>query len=389
MIYNILSKILKTFSKPVVEKQKPKIVGITGSVGKTSTKEAVFSVLKEKYKKDVARSYKNLNTDIGLPLAILRIDKSPMGLEWMIVLFKAFLNYLKYSFFSSNYPNILILEYAADKPGDIEDLTNIVKPNVSVITEIGPAHLELFKNVDNVAKEKFKLAKNMRADGIAVLNEDNDIIKKYSKYIRYQIKWYHGSSIEGAKNAARVVGKIFKLNDKDISKGLGNLANIKGRLNVFDGIKDTKIIDDTYNASPLSMKMALKYLKDFKVGKRKVAILGDMRELGEASQKEHEIIANEIANSAKFAILIGPQMCKYTSQVLDEKKFDYLAFDNFTKAKKDILKNIKKEDVVLVKASQNKLFLERVTKMLLKDKKDASKLCRQTNKWKKIKEKTQ
>jgi UDP-N-acetylmuramyl pentapeptide synthase len=114
-----------------------------------------------------------------------------------------------------------------------------------------------------------------------------------------------------------------------------------------------------------------------------------MRELGEASQKEHEIIANEIANSAKFAILIGPQMCKYTSQVLDEKKFDYLAFDNFTKAKKDILKNIKKEDVVLVKASQNKLFLERVTKMLLKDKKDVSKLCRQTNKWKKIKEKTQ
>lgn len=387
-MYGILAKILKSLAKSVVDKQKPKVVGITGSVGKTSTKEAVFSVLRTKYGHNVSKAYKNLNTDVGLPLAILQIKKSPMNIEWIYMLFMVFFQFLKYRFFSKNYPEVLVLEYAADKPGDISDLVEIVRPDVSVITEIGPAHLELFKTVEGVAKEKMKLATHMKADGVAVLNRDNKYIEKYASQIHYEKVWFSGSSIDGAKNAAQEVGNIFKLSDKEIKKGIHNIKPIKGRLNVFCGIKNTTLIDDTYNASPLSMRMALKYLREYDKKSRKMVVLGDMRELGESSEQEHNKLSEEIAKSAQFAILIGPQMMQYVAPILSEKNVKNISFENFTEAKKSIIDNIRKKDVILIKASQNQLFLERATEMLLKDKRDVKKLCRQTKYWKKIKDNT-
>ncbi len=388
MIYNILAKILKFLAKPVVEKQRPQIVGITGSVGKTSTKEAIYSVLKEKYHNDVVRAYKNLNTDVGLPLVILRIDKTPLGWQWIYVVILSFYQFFKYQYFSKNYPKIMILEYAADKQGDIKYLTDIVRPDVVCITEIGPAHLEFFKTVENVAREKMNLAKNMKPDGIAVLNKDNLLIKKYAKDVHYKKVWFHGSNTDGAKNAAREIGKIFNVERSMVDRGILNIKSIPGRLNQFKGIRDTIILDDTYNASPLSMKFALSYLKDFKKRKRKVAILGDMRELGDASLSEHEKLAHIIANKAQFAILIGSEMCQHVAPILDEMKYNYLSFSNFSEAKDSIVKNINTNDIILIKGSQNKLFLERVTEMLLQDKNDAKYLCRQSKHWKNIKEKT-
>lgn len=388
MIYNILAKILKLFSVPVIVKQRPKIIGITGSVGKTSTKEAMYAVLKKEFSDDVARSYKNLNTEVGLPLVILRIDISPQGLQWIYVVVLAFFKFLKYRFFSSNYPKILILEYAADKVGDIKYLTEIAKPDIACITEIGAAHLEQFKTVEAVAQEKMLLVKNMRANGIAVLNEDNPYIKSMTKNLHYEKIWFHGSCLDGPKNAAIKIGEIFKIDKEKIDEALSEMKPIKGRMNIFNGIKNSILIDDSYNASPLSMNMALKYLKNYKKGCRKVAILGDMRELGESSEEEHKKLGKEIVKNAQFAILIGPYISRYTKEVLDKHKFDHKSYINFTKAKDEILNNINNKDVVLIKASQNTLFLERVTEMLLADKKDIGLLCRQEEQWLKIKAKT-
>lgn len=388
MIYNVVAKILKILSVPVITKQRPKVIGVTGSVGKTSAKEAIYAVLNKEFTDDVARSYKNLNTEVGLPLVILRIDISPQGLQWIYVIMLAFFKFLKYRFFSNNYPKILILEYAADKVGDIKYLIEIARPDIACITEIGAAHLEQFKTVEAVAQEKMLLAQNMKADGIAVLNEDNKYIKNLAKNIHYHKIWFHGSSIDGSKNAARKIGEIFKINKEKIDEALSEMRSIKGRMNILKGIKNTTIIDDSYNASPLSMNMALKYLKNYNKGKRKVAILGDMRELGESSEEEHRKLGKEIVKNAQFAILIGPYISRYTSEVLDKYKFDYRAYISFTVARDEILKNINKDDIVLVKASQNTLFLERVTEMLLADKKDKVLLCRQEKHWLKIKNKT-
>ena len=388
MIYNILAKILKFFSVSIIEKQRPKIIGITGSVGKTSTKEAIYAVLMKKFPDNVARSYKNLNTDIGLPLVILRIDISPQGLQWIYVIVLAFFKYLKYRFLSSNYPKILVLEYGADKVGDIKYLTEIAKADISCITEIGPAHIEQFKTIEAIAKEKIILAQNMKADGIAVLNEDNKYLRSMAKNIHYKKIWFHGSCLDGYKNAAKKIGEIFKIDEKLIEEAINEMKPIKGRMNIFKGIKNTVLIDDSYNASPLSMKLALKYLKNYKLGNRKVAILGDMRELGELSEEEHKKLGKEIVKNAQFAILIGPYVSRYTSEVLDSNKFSYIKFPNFSSAKEEILENIKNNDIVLIKASQNTLFLERVTEILLANKKDSEYLCRQEKKWLKIKAKT-
>lgn len=388
MMYNILAKILKAFSTAVIKKQRPKVIGITGSVGKTSTKEAVFTVLEEKYKDDVYRSYKNLNTELGLPLAILQIDQSPQGIRWLSTIVTAFSRYIKYSFFSKNYPKILILEYAADKIGDIKYLTKIVQPDIACLVEIGPTHLEKFKTVDAVAQEKFELVRALKPNGIAILNEDNKYVIDLAKKIHFRKIWFHGSTVDGAKNAARKIGKIFKIKDEEIEKSLADMEIIKGRMNIFKGIKNTILIDDSYNASPLSMNLALNFLKKYEKGKRKVAILGDMRELGEASEEEHKKLAKNIVKNAQFAILIGPYVSRYTAEVLTQKKFKFLSYKNFTLAKQEILKNIEYEDVILIKASQNTLFLERVTEMLLADKRDKEYLCRQDENWLKIKAKT-
>lgn len=388
MIYNILAKVLKAFSIPVIRRQRPKVIGITGSVGKTSTKEAIYTVLRKNFGNEVKKAYENLNTDVGLPLAILMINTSPQKIEWVWVLFVAFIRFLKYRFFSKNYPKILILEYAADKPGDIARLTEIVKSDIAVVTEVGPTHLEKFKTKEAVLQDKMELVKRLKPDGIAVLNKDNKLITEYAKNIRFKIVWFHGSNIECAKNVARAVGKILGIPEVKINAGVADIKPIKGRLNIFQGIKNTTLIDDTYNASPLSMKLALKSLGKYKDGKRKVAILGDMRELGKASRAEHQKLANMITKNAQFAILIGPEISQYTSPELKKKKFKHFAFKTFTDARKIIIDNITKQDVILIKASQNTLFLERVTEMLLMNKKDIFKLCRQEPHWLKIKSKT-
>jgi UDP-N-acetylmuramoyl-tripeptide--D-alanyl-D-alanine ligase len=388
MLNHYLVKILRLFAVSVIRKQKPEIIAITGSVGKSSTKEAVFAVLKDKFKHQVYATYKNLNTELGVPLSILLVKCDINRFSWIWILWVAFFRYVKYSYFSVNYPKILVLEYAADKPGDIEYLTNLARPYVACVTEIGPAHLELFKSVDNVADEKMILIKNMKSDGIAVLNKNNQYIVDRAREIDCSKRWFSGSSIDGSKNAAYEIGKIFDIKDANIKKSLRSVKKLGGRLNVLKGINNVTLIDDTYNANPLSMKMALEYLKDYKKGSRKVAILGDMRELGLSSLKEHENLATEIVKNSDFAILIGSQVSQYTAKVLDRKSFKYLKFPNFTEAKNAILDNVEKNDVVLVKASQNTLFLERVVEMLLENKQDVKYLCRQSKSWKKNKHNT-
>jgi len=157
---------------------------------------------------------------------------------------------------------------------------------------------------------------------------------------------------------------------------------------LFEGIKNTIIIDSSYNAQPIAMIDALDFLSNLGRNKRKVAILGDMRELGKESEKMHQIVANEIIKNVDFPILIGPLMKKYVVPILKKEKKDYKSFNNFTEAKDFILNSIKENDIILVKGSQNTLLLERVVEMLLKDKKDIEKLCRRKSSWEKKRKRT-
>ena len=177
---SLLKFILKILSRAILAKYKPVVIGITGSAGKTSTKEAVFAVLKEKF--SVAKNEANFNNEIGVPMAILRLRK-PGRFIWLINIFKALKLLLSKD---KNYPRFLVLEMAADRPGDIGYLTSIAKPFIGIVTAIGeiPVHIEYYTGPEDVAKEKAKLIKSLPSSGLAVLNHDDITVYSMKKHIK-------------------------------------------------------------------------------------------------------------------------------------------------------------------------------------------------------------
>src|SRR3989344_5140423 len=168
---SILQKILAILAKAAIRKYKPLIIGITGSVGKTSTKEAIFAVLKNKYR--ARRSEKNYNNEIGLPLTILGIPHCGKNIfKWFSEFFRVVFYILLRPY---QYPEILILEYGVDRPGDMNYLLSIIHPKVAVVTAIGdiPVHIEFFKDTEELIAEKVKLVATLPSDGAVVLNHDD------------------------------------------------------------------------------------------------------------------------------------------------------------------------------------------------------------------------
>ena len=173
MTRKIIQEILKLLSRLILQKYKPKVVAITGSAGKTSAKEAIFVVLETKFPGKVRRSSGNFNTEIGAPLTIIGgTDAQRNVFLWLINFFKA----VKLIFFrDNNYPKIIILEMAADKPGDIRYLTSFIQPDIAVVTAIGemPSHLEFFPERAVYISEKANIIKNLKPGGTAILNYDD------------------------------------------------------------------------------------------------------------------------------------------------------------------------------------------------------------------------
>lgn len=161
-----------------------------------------------------------------------------------------------------------------------------------------------------------------------------------------------------------------------------------GRMSIFKGINNSTIIDSSYNSSSLPLLDTLEFLNKIGNKKRKLAILGDMRELGIVSKELHEEAARKIMETTDLTILIGPLMKEFTYPILKENHFKATSFENFTDAASYILQSVKSGDMILVKGSQNTLFLERVVEMLLKNKEDVKKLCRRGDFWDKLRAKT-
>jgi len=357
-MYNILAKILRSLAIPIIHKFQPKVIAITGSAGKTSAKEAIFLVLVSKFGKSVIKSTGNLNNELGVPLAILGYSHVPTSWQWPFVLFYLMIKFLLIMI-TKKYPKILVLEYAADKPGDIKYLTDIARPEIAVITNIGPAHLEKFKSMKNIIYEKMSLAQNMEPEGIAILNKDNKYIYNFAPKIFYQKVFYHGNDLDSASNAAMAVGKIFNISEDKIKKILEKLEPPFGRGKIIMAKNQNIIIDDTYNANPLSMKMAIKKFNGLAIkykAKRKIICFGDMRELGQDSQKFHKEILTLAKKSVKIIYTVGGEFAITTNGV-----------NNFLHSSDlvDYLKNQHlKNCIILVKGSRA-IKMEKVVNLLI------------------------
>ena len=418
----LLEKIIKTLAKLTLKRYKPGIIGITGNVGKTSAKEAIRLLLERERK--VRANSKNFNNEFGLPLTILGNWKDTEGrLFWIKVILSSIINLL---IKRKSYPELLILEYGIDRPGDMRKLLEIARPHIGVVTAIGktPVHVEFFAGKEGVIREKARMISQLPATGFAVLNADDEVVLGMRDHTRahgitfgyseradikisnletqiqnrvpsISFKLNYGGSfvpvrMEGvlgktqtyAAGAAAVIGVVFGMNLVKIAENLGAYKSPKGRMNVLGGIKNSVIIDDTYNSSPLAAKEALETLKEIKA-KRKIAVLGDMLELGKHSIEEHENIGNIVAKTAKILITVGAK-AKFIGESAMKaglpKKSVFIC-KGIAEAFSLLTRTIEEGDMVLVKGSQS-VRMEYVVKGVMEDSSKAEELLvRQSSAW--------
>ena len=429
MYVKLLHKILAYFAKKIIKKYNPLIIGVTGSVGKSSTKEAIYTVLKTKF--DVRCTLKNYNNEIGLPLTIFGFSSPGRNIiGWLNV----FLKISKTLLFQVKYPKILVLEMAADHPGDIKYLTNIASPRIGVITAVGLTHTEFFKSINAVAREKQVLLKNLKEKDWAILNIDDERIgvmgdKTSAQILTFglsekaniqatEIKVdqelldgetpkvrgllfkvnYRGSTVPvflpNIINQAQIysvlgsiaVGLALGLNLIDIIKTLPKYKTLPGRLNMIPGVQKTLILDDTYNSSPQAVKISLLSLNRIEISPsaRKWVVLGDMLELGELSAQAHEETGREVSKiDPDYLIAVGQEAKQISTGARNSglslsKIFN---FNNASEAGDFLISKIHEGDVILIKGSQGMHLEKIVKKIMLRPEQAKNLLVRQSKKW--------
>ncbi len=419
-----LQKILFLLSRGILRKYQPKIVGITGSVGKSSAKEAVFAVLKLKFR--VRKNIKNYNNEIGLPLTIIGL---PSGGRSILAWLKIFMRALRLIIFiDKDYPEILVLEMGVDRIGDMKYLTDLAPCDIGVVTNIGPVHLEFFKTIDKIAKEKSLLVSRLNKNGWGILNSDNEHVLGMKDSVKGRFLTYGFNkeamlkgleqdfsfgpdgdpiglsfkiSYDGkvvpiflpgaladhqiyAALAGAAVGAVLEMNLIEISQALKSFVPPKGRLRLLSGINGSHIIDDTYNASPEAMLGAVKTLVKIESHGLKYAVLGDMLELGDYEIEGHRLIGEEIAQGGvNFLVAVGERAAIIAKTAI-KKGFDpdsVWQFGNSLEAGEFLRKKLKPGDLILVKGSQG-MRMERCCKIILADSENAKNLLvRQDEGW--------
>lgn len=414
---HIVEPIVAFFARKIVAKYKPQIVGITGSVGKTSTRAAVFAVVSQRF--SAYTPPKNLNDKIGLPLGIIGMDspgKSLVG--WLKVAAHA----TSLLIFKQKYPEVLVLEYGIDRVGEMQQLLAITTPKVSVLTSIGFSHYEFFTDIETVAREKGYILQALQKDGIAVLNGDDPRVLAQASSVSGRVITYgHGSHTVQLREKAEVFGDVpattvqirsprfavsaqlaalgaphvsaalaavavaeaLEIEESAIVRGLSLYRPVPGRLNVIAGLRRSWIIDDTYNASPDSMREALALLSRFP-GSHKIAVLGDMLELGRVSDAEHMAIGTQVATvGVNHLVTVGPsgKIIAEAALAAGLPEERVISFDASIQATVTVQELMREGSVVLVKGSQG-VRMERVTKEIMAEPmRAADLLCRQYGKW--------
>jgi UDP-N-acetylmuramyl pentapeptide synthase len=390
----IIAKILKWQAQKFMNRYKPSVVAVAGSVGKTSTTHAIATVLSESF--TVRSTLANYNTDIGIPLSIFAV-KLPQSIKnpisWIYVLLKTHIKiYIKPDF------EYLVLELGTDAPGDIESYSWLM-PDVAVITAIAQEHMEFFKTIERVAEEELTVAsysdktlinKNM-VDSKFLASAKSDQIFNYSRddlahlgIHKSELSVVGEHSID-AVAAGIAVGKVLGMQNSELIRAAKKVEPLPGRMQVLKGIKDSTLIDDTYNASPEAVIAALKYIYSVNT-KQRIALLGNMNELGEVSNEAHTKIGDFCApDKLDLVITLGVEANHYTADAAKSRGCAVAEAQSPYEAAEIIKRQLKEGAVVLFKGSQNGVFAEEAVKMLLKNPEDTKKLVRQSKFWQKKK----
>lgn len=423
---NIIVSIITWQAKMVLKRYNPKIVAITGSVGKTSTKDAVYTVLSHFY--TVRKSEKSFNSEIGLPLTILGL---PNGWNnpfvWIDNVFRGFMFLL----WKHDFPQYLVLEIGAGKPNDVISVSKWLKTDFVIFTRFPdmPVHVEFFKDKNHVIEEKTSLAYSLKPGGILILNhDDKEVYNVHHKVNNRSVSFgfnehatyratYPVVATHSAGTPSVTLGMNFKLeyggntfpvvmdhiigmnhiysglaaiacaveSGADILASINTISEYRtppGRLSIIEGMNNSVIIDDTYNASPAATEAALEVLASLS-GKRKIAVLGDMLELGKMTEEAHKNIGIKVCNVADILVVVGPR-ARFIAEGANDNGFpikETYAFESSETCGKFLSAMIEPSDVLLLKGSQG-TRMEKAVKMIMAHPEDAPNfLCRQEKEW--------
>lgn len=425
MLKKLLEQLLGSVARAVVKKYRPKIVAITGSVGKTTTRAACVAVLGTRFR--VRGSAKNYNNEIGVPITVIGVDAPGRSVVGWLRAFARGMALLVGN--DALYPQVLVVEMGADHPGDIAYLMSIAPPDVGVVTAVSAAHTEFFGSVENVLNEKKTIVVSLSADKTAVVNVDDERLQSIIDEITAPVMGFgfsNGAVAQGrevevrytssgepdgmeavllldghettvsvpralgrpviyAALAAAAVGRAMELDSAEIQLGLSAFEPPAGRMRIIPGIKRTVIVDDTYNSSPKAVTEALAIVSTLHTDGRRIAVLGDMLELGSLTEQVHRDVGNNVALSGFDLLLtVGPAAHFMADQAkmsgMDENTV--FSFDNSADAGKFLQERMKEGDIVLVKGSQG-VRCEKIVKEVMAHPELAEQLLvRQSTKWK-------
>ncbi len=419
-----VQSLLRIAARAVLRKYRPRIVGITGSVGKTSAKEATAAVLATRFR--VGTGVKNYNNAFGVPLAILGAKSGNRSLIGWLRVFGRALHLLLVR--SARYPELLVLEMGADRPGDIAYLTRLAPCHVGVLTAISYAHSQYLGALPEIQKEKATIITHLAQSATAVLNADDPLVLALAGSTRASVLTYglgehaqlravqlrteagahaersgifcsfaHGDTVVpvflpnalglphvSAALAAAAAGLACGLNLVGIARALANTTPLPGRMRLLPGIKQTRLIDDTYNASPAATAAALDALAAIPDCRRRIAVLSTMAELGAFSDAEHARVGEHVQRlGIDVLITVGAEGRKIgdaaTARGMSTDRV--FAFDTSSEAGAFLQDRMAEGDCVLIKGSESARMEKIVKEVMAEPERATELLVRQDARW--------
>lgn len=438
IIANFILNYFRFFSSLQLRKNKrATIIGITGSMGKTSTRLAIVHILRTHGR---VKHSVHANSESGIPLSILGIKPTSYSFfDWLGLILlapiKLLTNWEKYDYY--------VVEMgidSADEPKNMSYLLKIIRPHVAVVLNANLTHSAGFdhlvrdsspirkieKLVKAIAKEKMQLAKGVMSSGVAIINIDQkEFVHEKRGIVARQITFGKSTNADlrilscivsnsGFILNFRYQTQTYKLTLRDIfpehfaytfvaaiasavavgippSISLPSLTDYRapaGRMRIFRGYSESTIIDSSYNASPSSMLESLKLLKNLAGHRKKIAVIGDMRELGISTKIVHKNLADWLLTYCDEVILFGDLTHEYTLPILTSSRFPVHHFNQMSDLIKYLHVAIQPKSYILVKGSQNTIFLERAVQAILADQSDIKQLCRRGLYWDQLRAKT-
>lgn len=408
----LVVKLLNQAVARYIRRNKIKVIAVAGSIGKTSTTNAIRTVLEQKYKVHHPKTAYNTNKSVHLEMFDLQFATSTAG--WVRTVGQVLVRSLG----KADY-EVLVVEIGTDHPGELQTFAWL-QPEIGVLTAIAPEHMEYFKTIEAVAKEELSITgfcKKLVFNANTVPRQyvTNDITDKTIWYGRgeerrtegYRIDAgggivkadfkLHGSSLDGlelqvlgehsldALMAAATVADLAEVPLEQIASGLTAIQPVKGRMQRLKGVQNTIIIDDSYNASPEAVKAALDVLGQFEAPQR-IAVLGAMNEMGEYSAQAHAEVGG-YCDPAKLdmVITIGQDANDHLAPAASKRGCQVKTFASPYMAGEYVRQQLQPGSVLLFKGSQNGVFAEEAIKAVLADKADEYKLVRQSEFWMDIK----